>query len=74
MAGAVITAIVALFFGGVVIGILAVVALGVRREDRRYSLPGEAPDRLSRGIRRLNGVGRRDLDAELFRPTSELVH
>lgn len=74
MAGALIAAIVALFLGGVVIGILAVVALGVRREDRRYSLTGEAPDRLSRSTRRLNGVGRRDVDAEFLRPASDLVH
>jgi len=36
-----------------------------------------APDRLSRGARRLNGVGRRDLvplDPRLFRSTGELVH
>ena len=74
MASTVIAAIVALFFGGVVIGVLAVIALGIRREDRRYTLAGEAPDRLSEGIRRLNGVGRRDMDAEFFRPASELVH
>jgi hypothetical protein len=65
--------IIALFLGGVVTGVIAVVALAVHREDRRYSLVGEAPDRMSRSARRLNGVSRRDLDPELFR-VRELVH
>lgn len=73
MAGYVVP-IIALFFGGVLSGVIVVVALAVRREDRRYSLIGEAPDRLSRGARRLNGVGRRDLDAELLSSARELVH
>jgi hypothetical protein len=72
MAGAVIATLAALFLSGMVMGVLAVVALGVRREDRRSTLTAEAPDRLSRGIRRLNGVGRRDLDAQIL-PASELV-
>jgi hypothetical protein len=59
--------LVALALGvAVVIGI---VGLGwvVRLEDRRYSLVSEASGRLSGRVRRLNGVGRRDLDPELFR-------
>ena len=52
---------------------MAVVALAVRREDRRYTLIGKSPDRMSRSAHRLNGVGRRDLDAEFFGPR-ELVH
>lgn len=52
---------------------LGVVAVAVRREDRGFTLVGEAPDWLSRGTRRLNGVGRRDLDPELLRPAGELV-
>jgi len=72
MAGFVAAVAVALFL--VVIVGLAVVAFVVRREDRRYTLVGEAPDRLSRGTRRLNGVGRRDLDPEFLRPARELVH
>jgi hypothetical protein len=68
-----IAVIITLFLGGVVTGLTVVVALAVRREDRRFSLPGEAPDRISRSTRRLIGVGRRDLDAELFR-SRQLVH
>ena len=54
--------------------VLVAVSVAIRREDRRYTLVGEAPDRLSRSTRRLSGVGRRDLDAEFSRPVRELVH
>jgi len=74
MASVVVVVAVALFLGGIVIGILAVIAVAVRREDRRYTLASEAPDRLSRNTRRLTGVGRRDLDAEFLRPARQLVH
>lgn len=73
MAG-VATVTVALFLSGVVTGVIVVVALAIRREDRRYSLVREAPDRMSRSARRLTGVGRRGLDAEFFPVTRELVH
>jgi hypothetical protein len=70
-----VTAVLALFLAGVVIGVVAVASLGVLREDRRYSLTGgDAPGRLARSARRLNGVGLRDLDAKPFRPARELVH
>jgi hypothetical protein len=73
MAGAVVTIAIAVFLGGVMVGVLAVVAIAVRREDRRYTLADEAPDRLSRNTRRLTGVGRRGLDAEFFPLARELV-
>lgn len=73
MAGVVVVA-VAVFIAGMVMGVIAVVAIAVRREDRSYTLAGEAPDRLSRTTRRLTGVGRRDLDAEFLRRMGELVH
>ena len=66
MAGTVVAVAVALFLAGVAVGVVMVVALAVRREDRRYSLPEDAPDLMSRSARRLNGVGRRDLNAEFF--------
>lgn len=59
MAGFVAAVAVALFLV-VMIG-LGGVAISVRREDRRFTLVGEAPDLLSRGTRRLTGVGRRGL-------------
>jgi hypothetical protein len=68
----VVVAAAALFLVGVMIGIIAVVALAVRREDRHNSLIGEAPAVLARSARLLNGLGRRDQDAELFRPGGEL--
>ncbi len=73
MAVAAIAIIITLFLSGVVTGLIVLIALAVRREDRRFSLPGEAPDRMSRSARRLIGVGRRDLDAKLFR-ARPLVH
>lgn len=58
MAGVVVAVTVALFLSGrVVTGVIVVVALAVRREDRRYTLAREAPDRMSRSARKLNGVG-----------------
>jgi hypothetical protein len=73
MASVVVIA-VAVFIAGLVMGVVAVIAIAVRREDRRYTLAGDAPDRLSRTSRRLTGVGRRDLDAEFLRPAGQLVH
>jgi hypothetical protein len=73
MAGGVVAIAVSVFLGGMLLGVIAVVAIAVRREDRRYTLASDAPDRLSKGTRRLTGVGRRDLDAEFLRPVGELV-
>jgi hypothetical protein len=61
MATVVAFAAIAIFFGGVTIGILLVVAREVHREDRLYSLGGEAPGMMSKTTRRLTGFGRRDL-------------
>jgi hypothetical protein len=72
MAGYVVVVAAALFLA-VLLG-LGAVAFAVRREDRRFTLVGDAPDILSRGARRLNGVGRRDLDPEFIPPVGELVH
>ena len=73
MAGVIVTMAVAIFLGGIVTGVIAVIAVAVHREDRRYTLAVEAPDRLSRNARRLTGMARRDLDTEFLRPTGELV-
>jgi hypothetical protein len=59
---------VTLFLAGVVTGLILVVAWAVRREDRRYTLAVEAPDPVSAVARRMNGLRRRDLDAEFLRP------
>jgi hypothetical protein len=51
-----------LVFGtGIMVGIIAMIAMAVRREDRRYTLTGPPPDVVARGARRLTGVGVRDI-------------
>jgi hypothetical protein len=65
----VIVIMVALFLVGVAIGVCAAVAVAVRREDRSYPpLTGDAPGRLTKYARYLNGLVRPDLDGELFPP------
>ncbi len=56
--GFVLAAIVvfAAFTAGAVIGMIIAVAVAVRREDKRLSLRGIAPDWLSGGARLVNGV------------------
>ncbi len=44
------------FLSGAVIGVVVVVSIASRREDRLYSLVGEAPDAVCRGARRFMGV------------------
>jgi hypothetical protein len=72
MAGFLIAASIALFLSGVVSGIMWVIAREVRREDKAYTLAGAAPSLASRGVRRLNGVTRTNVDHN-FRPVSGLV-
>jgi hypothetical protein len=45
------------FAMGILIGVVLVVSFASRREDRLYSLWGEAPDPACRGVRRLVGAG-----------------
>lgn len=56
MAVAVGIGILGVFVLGVAIGIVLVVSFASRREDRLYSLWGEAPDPACKGARRLLGV------------------
>ncbi len=49
--------LLAIFLGGVAIGMVTAVAVAVRREDRRFSLSGAAPGAVARGARRLTGFG-----------------
>jgi len=73
MAGFVDTISFAVFAMGAVVGVMSLAAWAIRREERHLSLTGQAPDRVSRGIRRLMGVGKRDVDTELERLMRELV-
>lgn len=50
----------ATFAAGAAIGLVVAVSVAIRREDRRMSLRGAAPDWLSGGARRVNGVGVRN--------------
>jgi len=45
-----------LVFIGAVIGGVAVVSLGIRREERDLTLTDDVTDRAARGARRVNGV------------------
>jgi hypothetical protein len=56
--------ILAVFFAGVAVGVVTMVAVVVRREDRLYSLARVTPDELACGLRRLTRLGR----GELLRP------
>jgi hypothetical protein len=49
--------ILAVFLGGIVLGVVAMVTVAVRKEDRRYSLVGAAPSAAARGARWLTGFG-----------------
>ena len=52
----------ALVFGtGVLVGVIAMVAMAIRREDKLGTLTRQPPDILARGARRLNGLGLRDI-------------
>jgi len=41
----------ALIAAGAVVGILAIFAMGIRREERAYSLGSTSPDRIAGGLR-----------------------
>jgi hypothetical protein len=47
--------ILAVFLGGVVIGVIAMTAIAVRKEDRRYSLSEAAPTPGAAGARWMTG-------------------
>jgi hypothetical protein len=47
---------VALLITGAVIGILTVVAVGIRREEKAHSLTIARPGKITNGVRAANGV------------------
>jgi hypothetical protein len=51
--------ILAIFLGGMVLGVVLIVSAAIKREDRRLSLNGTAPDFLTQGARILIRVGSR---------------
>jgi hypothetical protein len=56
----VVIAIAVVFGAGVIAGMVAMVAMAVRKEDRTHTLTGSPPNRVTQGVRRLTGVGVRD--------------
>jgi hypothetical protein len=53
--------ILAIFLSGITVGVLVIVSAAIKREDRRRSITGRAPDVAARGARVLTGVGARDI-------------
>ena len=49
------------FVAGVMAGVIIMVAMAIRKEDRQQSLTRQPPGAAARGARRLNGVGLRDI-------------
>jgi hypothetical protein len=49
--------ILATFLGGVTLGVVAMVAIAIKKEDRMYSLSGAAPGAAARGARFLTRFG-----------------
>ena len=71
MADVVAVAALAAFVLGAIMTVLVVAAWAIRREDKKLTLTGKAPNRLFSGVRRVMGVGQRDVDAELARLITE---
>jgi hypothetical protein len=53
--------VLVIFLGGVALGILVIVSVAIKREDRKFSLTHDAPDAATRGARVLTGVGCRSI-------------
>jgi hypothetical protein len=51
----------AVFLGGAALGVVGMVSMAVRKEERRLSLFGTAPGAAARGARRLTGLGGRGI-------------
>jgi len=76
MAAAIVVISAGIFVVGIMVGIIAIVSLGVRREERDFSLTREAPDQLTRGARAMTGLWvrqRSDIDPELMARLDTLV-
>jgi hypothetical protein len=71
MADVVAVAALAAFVLGAIMTVLVVASWAIRREDKKLTLTGTAPNRLFSGVRRVMGVGQRDVDGELARLITE---
>jgi hypothetical protein len=57
MAVLIALAAVGLFAAGATAGVIGVVCVAIRREDKNLTLTSQATDRITRAARWLNGVG-----------------
>lgn len=62
MIGLYVSAAAALLVAGVTIGILVMVCLGIKRDDRPGGFPADAPDRIARATRKITGAAVRSTD------------
>jgi hypothetical protein len=69
--GTYIFAAIALVTAGVVIGVLGVVSLGIRREDRRGGFPARPHGWLARSARRATGAGTRSPQLAVAQPSRQ---
>jgi len=53
---ALIALVAGLFASGAIAGIVGVVSVAIRREERKFTLTSQAPDNATRAGRLLNGV------------------
>jgi hypothetical protein len=59
MPGMYVSAAIALVVAGAAIGILVMVCLGIKRDDRPGGFPAAAKDRTTRAARKMTGAGAR---------------
>jgi hypothetical protein len=55
-------AALALVIAGVTIGVLVMVCLGIKRDDRPGGFPADTNDRTARAARRVIGIGARSVE------------
>jgi hypothetical protein len=60
--GMYVSAAIALLAAGMTIGILVMVCLGIKRDDRPGGFPADAPDRIARATRKMTGAGARSTE------------
>ena len=56
MAALIALAAIGVFAAGIFAGVIAVVSVAIRREERKFTLTSEAPDNVTRAGRLLNGL------------------
>ena len=57
-----VSAAAALVLAGAVIGVVVMVCLGIKRDDRPGGFPADANDRTARAARKMTGAGTRRLE------------